>query len=166
MGRLRRLGIGALAALCCACAHSNYTVQRDGGARLSEFHRIGVLPLKDPKGQGDPIAQGIQDGLQKLLFEPPDVAALKRLAVEYKLEPNSGMRLEAVETIRDQASADAIILGVMAPDWSAASLVIAEMEMGQPVMRVVVTPRDPKKKAFTSAGEVAQEAVRALASLR
>lgn len=163
---MRWLGIGALAAVFAACAHSNVTTQRESGVRLSDFHRIGVLPFKDAKGRGEQIAQGVQDGLQKLLFEPADGAALRRLAVEYKLEPNSGLRLEAVESLRDQASADAVILGVMAPDWSAASFVVAELQMGQPVMRVVVTPRDAKKKVFANEGEVVQEAVRALAGLR
>jgi len=61
---------------------------------------------------------------------------------------------------------DAIIFGRLAPDWSTAMITVTETEMGGPILQAVLRPRDPKKKAFSDADDVAKEAIRVLASLR
>jgi hypothetical protein len=53
----------------------------------------------------------------------------------------------------------------MAPDWSAASISLVDTETGESVLRVLLRPRDRKRKAFARPEEVVEEALRVLAAL-
>ena len=144
------------------CAHPGTRVQREELVDFAKFRAIGVPSFKDPKGQGERIAQSINDALQKRMYDPVDGKALEKILAQYKLDKDSGFGLEAMETIRRQTSADAVVLGRMAPDWSEAYLVMFETDSGDPVLRAVLKPRGKKKTVFASPDEVAEETLRVL----
>ena len=68
-------------------------------------------------------------------------------------------------TASTKASADAVITGSMAHDWSEASVTMIDTESGESVLRAVLKPKDPKRKAFASPDEVVLEALRVFAAL-
>jgi hypothetical protein len=161
---VRYCGLLAIAALF-GCAQHNVMIRRESGASLSNYHRIGVMPFKDKRGKGFEIAQTIDQGLQKLTIDTADVTVLRRLAEKYKVDSRADLSLEPQETIRTQTSADALIMGTLSPDWSVVSFELVDLEMADPVIRVVIKPHD-KKKAFESAAEVSADTLQVLAGLR
>lgn len=147
----------ALAAVLAACAHRGTSVERESDVDLSRYHRVGVPPFTDRKGQGASIAGKVYDGLQGLGYGPVDQKALEKILADNKPEKEFGLTLEALELIRIKASADAVVFGTMAPDWSAASVTLVEAELGDPVLHAVVRPGKPGQKRFADADDVARE---------
>ncbi|MFI5348144.1 MAG: hypothetical protein ACHQ2Z_01250 [Elusimicrobiota bacterium] len=162
--RSRPLVLLALAAML-GCAGPQSKVLEDAG----EFphHRcVGVAPFVDPRGHGEAVADAIEAGLQQLMYEPVDQKALAQLLAANKPGRGSTLGIEELERIRAKSPVDAIIFGRLSPDWSTAMITVTETEMGGPILQAVLRPRDPKKKAFADADDVAKEALRILTSIR
>ena len=155
-----------MALILLGCAQPRTKVEQAGEADFARYHKLGVAPFSDPRGQGRLMADSVNAGLRKLLYEPADPVALTRILVNHKPNQDSGMSLEALELIRLQTGADAIVLGRMTPDWSALLLTVVETELGEPVLHAVARPRNKKQAAFASADEVVQETLRILAGRR
>jgi hypothetical protein len=158
------LALAALAFLL-GCAGGRSKVLEDAG-EFRAHRRIGVAPFTDSRGQGAAVADAIAAGLREMRYEPVDQKALAKV-LENRM-PNSSfiLGIEALERIQDKAPVDAIIFGRIAPDWSSALMTVNEMEMGGPILQIVLKPRGRKQAAFADAGDLAKEALRVLASLR
>ncbi|MHB2026523.1 MAG: hypothetical protein ACYCPQ_07785 [Elusimicrobiota bacterium] len=154
-----------LAAALSGCAHSGAVVQAEDGLSLAQYQGIGVAPFNDPRGHGAAIAADIETGLERLMYAPVDPAVLAQILSKHRLDRRSGLSLEVLENIRDKTSADAIIMGRMAPDWSAASIVMVETAMGDQVLHAILKPAGRNEKAFSSPDEVSQAALKVLAGL-
>lgn len=152
------------AALLLGCAHSGTQIKSEDGVDLSHYHRIGVPAFTDSRGQGGLIADAVAEGLPKLLHVAADKKALAPILAKYKLDPQIGLGVEALEEIRIKTSADAILYGRMLPDWSAAMITIMETEMGDPIVNALIKPKEPQK-SFATPQEVSQEVLRALADI-
>ncbi len=156
-----RYAIALLSISLLGCAHSRTRIQRDDSANFSSYRAIGVPSFTDPKGQGLVIAETINADLQKLMYDPVDQAALEKILTKYKPGKDSGYDLEALEIIRRKTSADAVVLGRMAPDWSMIFLTMFETQMGSPVLRAVIRPQG-KKKVFASPAEISLATIRVI----
>ncbi|MDE2314034.1 MAG: hypothetical protein KGL04_07660, partial [Elusimicrobia bacterium] len=132
---------------------------------LGQYRGIGVVPFKDPRGQGMAIAEGVESGLEKMMFSPVEPKALQEIISSYKTDSRDGLGFEALEMIHEKTSADAIIMGRMTPDWSAAIIVMIETGMGDQVMRAAVRPPG-KQKVFSNPDEVSKAVLKTLAGLR
>ena len=151
-----RLSLLLLAAgLCAGCAHSRNRVEWDDSTDYSHIHRVGVVPFTDPSGKGKQISDAINAGLPRLMFEQADAKALQKILENHPPSKDNGVGLEALEIIRRDTAADAIVLGTMAPDWSAFQLNMVETEMGSVVLRALVLPEGKTQKAFAAPAEVA-----------
>ncbi|HEX4048089.1 MAG TPA: hypothetical protein VH309_09665 [Elusimicrobiota bacterium] len=162
--RRRSLAFLSVAALL-GCGGPKSRVIQDSG----EFrgHRcVGVAPFVDSRGQGQAIADAIEDGLQRLMYEPVDEKALAQVLAANMPDRSSTLGIEALENIHAKAPVDAIVFGRVAPDWSRAVITVNETEMGEPILSAVLLPRGPKKTAFTGPDDVAKEALRVLTSAR
>lgn len=144
-----------LTATLMGCAHSGTQVQIGDGADFASYHSIGVPPFVDSKGKGTLIAQDINGSLQKLMYDPVDMIALQKILAQYKPSRTTGFDLEALEMIRKQTSADAVVLGRMAPDWSAVIITMFETQMGDPVLRAIIKPQGKQGTLFKTPEEVA-----------
>jgi hypothetical protein len=140
-------------------------VRVDGNVDVASYRRIGVAVFTDRTGKGRAVADAIAAALQREMFEPVDEKALAQLLARYKPDPDTGFGIEALEVIRSQSGADALLMGRMAADWSAASVNMIETNTGAPVLRGILRPRG-KRKAFATPEEVAQEFSRVFAKLR
>ncbi|MCX5795407.1 MAG: hypothetical protein NTY77_07940 [Elusimicrobia bacterium] len=154
-----------LAAVCLGCAHPGTRVEHDTGFDFSRYRRVGVAPFIDGRGQGRSITEGIAGGLKRIGHGGADLKAVADIIREYKPDRDFGMTIEALELLRGKASADAIIMGRMNPDWSAASISLVDTETGDSVLTAALKPADRKQKAFTSADEVVTETLRVLTVL-
>jgi len=155
-----------LAAGLLGCAHSGTKVEPTDGEDFARFHHIGVPSFVDSHGQGALIADDLATALgAQLNNEPVNRKALEAVLSNYNLNSETGLGVEALEAIRKQVSADAIIFGQMAPNWSAVRITVVDAEMGTLVLRALVMPRD-KKKFFTGPDEVVREILRVFAGLR
>jgi hypothetical protein len=153
-----------LAALAACAPVPKSKVLEDAG-EFSRHRAVGIAPFIDTRGQGQTIADTIQAGLQALMYEPVDQKALAQIVAATMPNRSAAPGIEALERIHSKTGVDAIIFGRMAPDWSTALITVDEIEMGSPILRAVLRPSDPKKKAFTDADDVAKEALRVLTSL-
>ncbi|MCX5787160.1 MAG: hypothetical protein NTX64_01430 [Elusimicrobia bacterium] len=159
-----RLSLLLLAAgLCVGCAHSRNRVEWDDSMDFSHIHRVGAIPFTDPSGKGKQISDAINADLPPLMFEQVDAKALQKILEDHPPSKDNGVGLEALELIRRDTAADAIVLGSMAPGWSAFQLNMVETEMGGVLLRALVLPEDKKQKAFTTPAEVAAAALKVLA---
>ena len=100
------------------------------------------------------------------MYEPADNAKVARILAEHKPDPETGISLEAFERIRLDTGADALVMGRMTPDWSAAMLTIIETDTGEPVLQAALKPHDKHRRTFTTADEVAAEVLHVLADRR
>ena len=151
------------AAVLLGCGHSGTQVRREEGVNFSHYRRIGVPSFNDRRGQGQAIAEGIENTLQQLMYEPVDRKALEQLLLKYKPDQEFGLGIEAMESIRNQTHADALVLGRMAPDWSAAAITMVETSTGDPILHAVLKPKG-KKKSFAGPDEVVKETLRVITS--
>jgi len=154
-----------LAAVLLGCAHPGTKFERRDDVDFSRYRRIGVAPFTDSRGQGRRIAEGINRGLPRLMYEPADMKALEKILAEHKPDRELGLSLEALVLIRSQTSADALIFGSMAPDWSAAKVSLVETEMGDQILRAIVKPGGKNQKIFSGPDEVVRETLRVFAKL-
>ena len=155
-----------LAAALLGCGAPKGThVERAEGASLAGLRRLGVLPFADPRGKGREIAKAITGGLAPLLYEPADGALVEKTLNAHKSDNESGLGLESLELLRHEAGADAIVMGRMLPDWSAATISIYETELGDPVLRGLLKPSG-RHKTFETPAEVAAEVLKVLADRR
>jgi hypothetical protein len=155
---MRYLGF-LLAAFLLGCAQNRTTVQSENGVDFGRYHRIGVLPFTDRRGQGELIAAGVETGLRKLNFEIADSKVLEKILSHHAPDTWYGLDLDTLNQIRTKASADAIILGAMAPDWHQATIALIDIELGDTVLRATLRPgRD--KKAFTTPDEITVQTMR------
>lgn len=161
---MRRLPAALLVALSLGwlgCAQSRTRVLPEEGEDFRRYHRIAVPSFVDPRGKGAEIADDISKALQtKLYNESIDRAALEQVLSKYKLDRDQGLGVEALEDIHEKTSADALVFGRMAPDWSSARITVIEVEMGSPVLRALILPKRGQK-TFAKAEDVADETVRA-----
>lgn len=95
------------------------------------------------------------------MYDPVDRKALEKILLKYKPSKDSGYDLEALEIIRRKTSADAVIIGHMAPDWSAAFIMMFETQMGEQVLRGAVRPQG-KQKVFKNPNEIAIAVLKAI----
>jgi hypothetical protein len=166
---MRRATAGlALAALLLAagCGGRKSQVMPEEAIDFSSYHHIGVAAFSDRNGKGQAVADAIDALLQQEMYEPVDEKALAQVLAKYKFDRELGYGLEALLSIRSQSGADVLLIGHMAPDWSAASVTMMETSNGAPVLRMVLRPRGRKKKTFATPEEVAQEFARVYAKLR
>ncbi len=164
---MRRFAVGLAAAafFLAGCAHSRTIVRAEDGLNIAQYRGIGVVPFKDPRGQGLAIAEGIESGLEKMMFSPVDPKALQEIISNYKTDSRDGLGFEALEMMHEKTSADAIVMGRMTPDWNTAIIVLIETGMGDQVMRAAVRPPG-KQKAFSSPAEVSKAVLKTLSGLR
>jgi len=149
-----------------ACGGPKSEVRPEEAVNFGSYRRIGVTAFVDRSGKGQAIADAIDAIFQREMYEPIDQKALALVLAKYKPDRELGYGIEALEMIRSQSGADALILGRMAPDWSAASVTMAETSTGAPILHALLRPHGRKKKAFATPEEVAQEFDRVFAKLR
>jgi hypothetical protein len=162
--RTRPLALAVLA-FALGCAGGGSKVVEDAG-EFRGHRRIGVAPFVDSRGQGEAVADAIAAGLREMRYEPVDQKALAQVLRSRMPNASFILGIEALERIQEKVPVDAIIFGRIAPDWSSALMTVNETEMGDPILQIVLKPRDRKRAAFADAGELAKEALRVLASLR
>lgn len=155
-----------LAAAWLGCGHPRTQVRREDGVDFSRYRHIGVLPFKDARGKGRVISDGINGALGRLMYEPVDLKRLEALMTKYKFDKDTGFGQEALEYIRSQTSADALVLGQLAPDWSVVSIMMIETEMGDPILRAVIRPAKKSQAAFAGPDEVVAETLSVLLGKR
>ena len=141
-------------------------VRVDGTVDVASYHRIGVAAFSDRTGQGRAVADAIEAALVREMFEPVDEKVLAQVLAKYKPDPDTGFGIEALEMLRSQSGADALIMGRMASDWSAASVNMIETNTGAPVLHAILRPRGKNKEVFATPEEVSQEFARVFAKLR
>ena len=154
-----------LAAVCLGCAHPGTRVENDSAVNFSRYQHIGVAPFTDSRGQGRLITEGIDSGLRRILHGGADLKMVEDILREHNPDRDFGVTIEALEFLRVKASADAVIIGSMTPNWSAASITIVDTETGESILRAALKPSDRKQKTFTSPDEVVQETLRVLTAL-
>ena len=153
----RHLCFALLAATWLGCAQSRSRVLPEDGEDIRRYHRIGIPAFADKQGKGPQIADQLSAALQSKLYNDPiERAPLEKILSRFNLKNDSGLGVEALEEIHSKTSADAVVFGRMAPDWSSARVTVIETEMGSPVLRAVVMPKG-RKKAFTTPEEIADE---------
>ena len=162
---MRRVWVLALAAALLGCGHEGTKVQRNISVDYSRFLRIGATPFVDPRGHGLLIAEKLNAGLARQGYAPPDMKDIEAILAQHKPDRDWGVGLEALETIRHQTAADAVITGALSADWSSARVTMLELEMGEQVLLAIVKPA-AKKKAFADPDEVVAETLRVFAALR
>ncbi len=150
----------ALAIALASCGHNGTIAGRVEGEDFSRYHHMGILPFVDAKGQGLLITDEIKKAMEKRMFDSVDTKALEQVLSKYRIDRGEGLGAEALEDIRSHAPVDSIVIGAMIPDWSAARLVMVETDMGEPIMRAVLKPKNGK--FFRDAEEVVDEAVKVL----
>ena len=156
-GQMRRIGLYLMmAAVLAGCAPKGTIVERADGVDFSRLRHVGVVSFEDPRKQGSAIAEGVANGLKSLNFVISDKATLDKLIADYSPGQDLGLSLEQLVQIRTQTSTEAIIFGKMAPDWSEATVIMVETELGDMVLRASVRP-DKKEKAFANADEIVKQ---------
>ncbi len=148
------------------CGGRKSQVMPEEAVNFASYRRIGILAFADKNGKGQTVADAIDSVLQQEMYEPVDQKALAQVLTKFKPDRDIGYSIEALEAIRAQSGADSLILGRMAPDWSAASVTMAETTTGAPILRAILRPHGRKKKTFATPAEVAQEFARIFAKLR
>lgn len=146
----------ALAALLCAaavagCAGSRSDVHREDGYSLAYFRKTAVPAFIDPSGRGAEVAQALR---ARLIASGQGVADPAAVDPILKQTPGETLGLETLERLKFQAGVDSLVLGRMAPDWSSASVLFYETDMGDSLLRAVVRP-EKGRKAFESADDAA-----------
>lgn len=157
------LALAAVAGLLAACGPKT-EVRPEDDAEFASYHHIGVPAFMDRTGRGQAVADAFNAVLDQGISEPVDSKALNALLTRYKPE-DGGFGVEGLQIIHEKTGADALILGRMTGDWSAAVITMVEMDTGSPVLRAILRPPNKKKK-FTSPNEVAGEFLRAYTKLR
>jgi hypothetical protein len=148
------------------CGGRKSQVMPEEAVDFRSYRHIGVSAFLDKSGKGQAVADAIDAALQQAMYEPVDQKLLAQLLEKYKPDREVGYGIEALEAIRAKSGADALLLGRMAPDWSAASVTMVETDTGASVLHAVLRPRGRKKKAFATPEEVAQEFLRVYTKLR
>ncbi len=143
------------------CAHSRSVIKRDDEAGFGSYRAIGVPAFVDPRGQGQKIADAVNRDLAALTYNPVDGKVIAKILAQHKPSKDFGYSLETLQLIRNQTSADAVIIGRMSPDWSAAFVMMFETNMGEQVLRGIIRPSG-RKKVFKNADEVALAVVKAI----
>jgi hypothetical protein len=154
-----------LTSLCLACAHPGTRVQTSPSADFSHYQHIGVAPFTDHRGKGRLITEGIDGGLRLMLHGGADQKMVAEILKKQQPDPDFGFAIEALESLRTKAAADAVVNGAVARDWSSASLNMIDTETGESVLKALLKPKDRKQKAFTSPQEIVEEALRVFAAL-
>ena len=154
----------AAALLVCGCGPKTQIVPEDA-VTFRSYRRIGVLAFGDPTGRGQKIADAMDARFQKAFFDVVDQKAVAEVLAQYKPDRDQGLGVEALEEIRRKTGIDALIIGRMVPDWSAAVVTMVEMTTSGVIMRAVVRPHGFRKKAFASPDEVSDEFMRAYLKL-
>ena len=154
-----------LAAALLGCSHPGTRVSHDPRADFARYRHIGVAPVTDPRGRGALIAEGVDAGLRRLGRGVSDGKALEAVLKQYKPDQDFGWGLEALESIKTRTSAEALVFISLAPDWSAASVTLLDIELGDQVLSAVLRPVGKKAKVFADPGEVVQETMRVIAAL-
>ena len=148
------------------CANSRTQIRAEDGEQFAMYHHIGILPFSDTRGQGAKLADSLSDALAKQRFnETVDRSLLEQSVKKFKVTPETGIGVEALEEIRGKTAADAILFGKMTPDWSAARVVVLETEMGGAVLSALVRPKG-REKVFANADEVSTEIMRAFSRVK
>ena len=150
------------------CSRSTSEIKAEEGYSLAAYRKVAVPAFDDPRGQGADVAKALRDMLRALPHGVCDEAIVDKVMTESQKQASDaeGAGLEQLERLRFQAGADAIVMGRMAPDWSSASVLVYETELGDVMLRGVVRPRDKARKAFSSPEEVAGAVLIALAGQR
>lgn len=152
--------VALLTSVWLGCAQSRSRVLPEDGEDIRRYHRIGIPAFTDKQGKGPQIADQLSSALQtKLYNDPVERMPLEQILSRFNLKNDNGLGVEALEEIHSKTSADAVVFGRMAPDWSSARVTVIETEMGSPVLRAVVMPKG-RKKAFASPEEIAEEIAR------
>ena len=145
------------------CSHSRSIIKRDDEAGFGGYRAIGVPAFVDPRGEGQKIADAINRDLQALTYNPVDGKAIAKIIAQHKPSKDFGYSLETLELIRNQTSADAVIIGRMSPNWDAAFIIMFETNMGEQVLRGIIRPPG-KEKVFKNPDEIALAVVKAINS--
>jgi hypothetical protein len=159
------MALAAMLALC-GCGGRQSLIRPEDAVDFTSYHHIGVSAFTDGGGRGQAVADAIDAVLQQEMYEPVDEKALARVLAKFKPDRATGYGIEALEMIRAQSGADALVTGRMARDWSAASVTMLETSTGAPILHALLRPRGRKNKVFATPEEVAQEFARVFAKLR
>ena len=148
------------------CGGRKSQVMPEEAVDFAGYRHIGVSAFVDRRGKGQAVADALDAVLQQEMYEPVDEKALAQVLAKYKPDRDVGYGIEALLAIRAQSGADALLLGRMAPNWSAASVTMVETSTGAPILHAILRPRGWRKKTFATPEEVAQEFARIYAKLR
>ena len=161
------LGIVLAAALALTgCSGVKSQVLPEEAVNFDSYHHVGVLAFTDKKGKGKAVADAINAVFQGSMDDPVDTKALEKILANHKPDRDVGYGIEVLEAIRAQTGADAIIMGRVAPDWSAVSVTMVETTTGAPILHAILRPRDRHKKVFATPEDVAKEFALVYAKLR
>ncbi len=158
---LRPLAVVLAVLTFAGCSHSRSIIKRDDEAGFGGYRAIGVPAFVDPQGQGQKIADAINHDLAALTYNPVNGKLIAKILSLHKPSKDFGYSLETLELIRNQTSADAVIIGRMSPNWDAAFIMMFETNMGEQVLRGIIRPPG-RKKVFKNPDEVALAVVKAV----
>jgi hypothetical protein len=144
------------AAVLAGCAHAGSRVQLAEGADFARLRRIGVMPFQGVGDKGAVVAKDIEEGLKGAGYEIVDEKLLERAMAGHRMDSDFGYGLEAAADVRIQTGADAVLVGRVARDWSAAFIIMMETEMGDKVLSGVVKPEKKGEKVFKGPDELAR----------
>lgn len=155
------LALSALALSSCDRARTRVH-KPDDTIQFGHFKRVAVLPFADEKGEGRQLAEELGGQLKRLGHVIVDVDDVAKIVGKSKKDDEVSVGLETLELLRSRTNADVLVLGTMAPDWSSASVVAIETELGDQVIRAHVRPRDASQAVFTKRGDCAAQIAAAL----
>ena len=156
---MRRLLLTALLLASCATTERNEALSNSPSFRA---RTVAVAATRGSRGKGVEISRALVSRLEALgltassLEESDSVLAGAALGLEAARSPR------LLDEIRRATGADAIVFLSLDPSWRALEIQALDARTGDAVLRSVASPR---ADSFANAAEIADAAVRALASL-
>ena len=146
----------AAAAILAGCAHAGSRVQLAEGSDFARIHRIGVMPFQGVGDKGAVVARDIEAGLKGLGYDIVDEKLLERAMAGHKMDTDFGYGLETAADVRIQTGAEGVLVGRVARNWSAASIILMDTDMGDKVLSGIVKPERKDEKKFKGPDELAR----------
>lgn len=123
------------------------------GMDIGRYRRFGILPLTDPAGRGEKIADLVARGLVAGGVDAVDGRQLEAVFKSLKLDRSqSGLDMHSVAEIRRLTFAEALVFGALDSRGQEASVIVIETELGEPVLNARLKAKNGR---FQSAEEIA-----------